>query len=848
MTVLQPSKGIGPSYDEVLDMFKSGTVKKYVIDFNTGILSMGVPRTEQELKEYDEKNKKKFDLKKPPKNIGAEKLGAFNKEEERRKQAFEDKRAFKLVTYQLPNITLFLDDSKPIIDEYNKNNHDNPIRYNYIPPVAQPWWISMLPNLLLIGLAVFLVYFMMKQTDGSGKAMGLSKFKARQVIDEKDKVMFSDVAGADEEKEELREIVEFLKDPIKFNDLGAKIPKGVLLVGPPGTGKTLLAKAAAGEAGVAFFSMSGSDFVEMFVGMGARRVRGLFKEAKEASPSIVFIDEIDAVGRKRGLHSGNDEREQTLNQLLVEMDGFSANQGVIVIAATNRRDVLDPAILRPGRFDRQIFVNRPDIKGREDILRVHTKNKPLAPSVDIRDIAKGTVGFTGADLANIVNEAALLAAKNGRKSIEQKHIENAIMKVLAGPEKKTKVVTEDDKKLTAYHEAGHAIVTYFCKKVDKVHEISIIPRGMAGGYTLSLPEKDETYKLKEQLFEEIIVLLGGRSAENVVLDDISTGASNDIQRVTQIAKAMVTQYGFSNSLGPIVYGNDNGGMYGMESSKDFSESISTKIDEEVRLIVFEAYSKARGILKQNIEKLHLIANVLIEFEKIDGTTFEKLMSGDKEVLTELKEKQDGVDNQPLLNNNNNADIDIKVIDEKNTTDDEIVIDTDCKDSTNDNEQINNVIDSVLENETITELPVISEVDVDSTENVDDGNISDLDDNLKENVEMQNNDIISLGSEETIQKGDNLDSIIDLTENDDDNIHSKKVLDEKSKEQIKKAIADNIKNKYFNKKPNEDMNVSSIENSISTVSKEVKKKEIRQNKLSNSLIDIIENNTNNDNKK
>ena len=461
---------------------------------------------------------------------------------------------------------------------------------------------------------------------------------------------FADVAGADEEKEELVEVVDFLKDPKKFNALGARIPKGVLLMGPPGTGKTLLARAVAGEAGVPFYSISGSDFVEMFVGVGASRVRDLFDQAKKTSPSIVFIDEIDAVGRQRGagLGGGHDEREQTLNQLLVEMDGFGANTGVIVMAATNRRDILDPALLRPGRFDRQIVVGYPDVKGREEILKVHTRNKPLGPDVDLNVIAKTTIGFTGADLENLVNEAALLAARKGRKAITMVDIEAATIKVVAGPEKRSHVVPDKDKRLTCFHEAGHAVATYYCETQDKVHEISIIPRGMAGGYTMSLPTEDRSYETKKGMQENIVTLLGGRIAEKLVLDDISTGASNDLERATKIAKAMVTRYGFSDRLGPIVYGqNENEVFLGRDfgHTRDYSETVAAQIDEEIRAVIDSGYDQCESILTEHMDQLHKVAEFLYEFEKINGADFDRLMKGDFSVFDEYRAKKEQETNQ-----------------------------------------------------------------------------------------------------------------------------------------------------------------------------------------------------------
>ena len=489
--------------------------------------------------------------------------------------------------------------------------------------------ISWFPMILLIGVWV---YFMRQASSGNNKAMSFGKSRAR-LIENTKKVTFADVAGADESKQELEEVIDFLKDPSKFQRLGGKIPKGVLLVGPPGTGKTLLAKAVAGEANVPFFSISGSDFVEMFVGVGASRVRDMFAQAKKNAPCLLFIDEIDAVGRHRGagLGGGNDEREQTLNQLLVEMDGFNSNEGVIVIAATNRADILDKALLRPGRFDRQVYVGLPDVKGREEILRVHTKNKPLGPDVSLKTIAKSTAGFSGADLENLVNEAALLAARKGKKAITEPEIEEASIKVVAGPEKKSRVVTDAEKRLTSYHEAGHAITGYFCKTHDPVHQISIIPRGSAGGFTMYLPEKDPSYVTKTAMNENIVCLLGGRVAEQLVLDDISTGASNDLQRATDTARAMVTRYGFSERMGPVVYGTDPGETFlgrDFGQGKGYSENTASEIDNEIRDIMDESYETARRILTEHMTELHRVAGVLMEREKISGEEFDALMKGE----------------------------------------------------------------------------------------------------------------------------------------------------------------------------------------------------------------------------
>lgn len=539
----------------------------------------------------------------------------------------------KKYKYSVPNVSLFLQDTEGYRKAYNEKNPDSPLVEDFYPVSDNSFLLSFLPYLLMVALMIGFTFVIMRQAGGGGKMSQFSKANARTQPAGGPKITFADVAGAEEEKEEMSEIVDFMRNPRKYQELGAKIPRGVLLLGPPGTGKTLLAKAVAGEANVPFFSISGSDFVEMFVGVGASRVRDLFDQAKKHTPSIIFIDEIDAVGRQRGtgLGGGHDEREQTLNQLLVEMDGFSDNQGVIVIAATNRRDILDPALLRPGRFDRQITVGYPDIKGREAILRVHTKNKKLAPDISLATIAKGTAGFTGADLANLVNEAALLAARNNRKAITQPDIEEATIKVVVGPEKKSKVVSEDEKRLTAFHEAGHAVCTFHCKTQDPVHQVSIIPRGMAGGYTMSLPEHDRSFRSKTQMEEEIIVLLGGRVAEKIVLDEISTGASNDIERATDLARSMITRYGFSEKLGPIVYGHDNSEVFlGRDYSqgRNYSENVAAEIDGEIRELIDTSYENAKQILLSHRDQLDKVAHYLMEHEKIDGDDFIKLMNGE----------------------------------------------------------------------------------------------------------------------------------------------------------------------------------------------------------------------------
>ena len=571
-------------YRTIVDYFRNQQVTEYELDFGTGELTM---------KLNDEKK--------------------------------------STVTYAVPNLSLFLQDTHELVEQYNAEHPDAPIKQYYDAAEPIPWWVDMLPLLFSVLLMGAFWYFLMKRSGGGSNPMAFAKLKPKQQ-DPHNCVTFADVAGADEEKEELEEIVQFLKDPGKFNALGARIPKGVLLMGPPGTGKTLLAKAVAGEAGVPFFSISGSDFVEMFVGVGASRVRDLFEQAKKSAPSIVFIDEIDAVGRHRGsgLGGGHDEREQTLNQLLVEMDGFAPNLGVIVMAATNRKDILDPALLRPGRFDRHITVNYPDVKGREAILRVHTRNKPIGPDVDLAVIARFTGGFTGADLENLTNEAALLAARKNRKAITMEDIQEATLKVAVGPEKRSHVITEKERRLTAYHEAGHAIVTYYCPDQDKVHQVSIVPRGWAGGFTLALPEKDVSYQTKKWMEEEIAVLLGGRVAEQLVLEDISTGASNDIERATKIARAMVCRYGFSEKLGPMIYGSDQEEVFlgrDLGHGRDYSEEVAAQIDEEARRFIDEGYNFAVNLLQEHMDQLHALAEFLMKYEKIDGDLFAEVMSG-----------------------------------------------------------------------------------------------------------------------------------------------------------------------------------------------------------------------------
>jgi len=566
--------------------------------------------------------------------------------------------------YTVPNANLFIEDVHESVRDYNKAHPDAPIKYDMEAGSANSWWVSLLPTALMIVLLIGGLVYMTRRmnqtmTNETNRTMSFGKARVKQVKDEKRKTTFEDVAGADEEKEELSEIVAFLKEPRKFNDLGARIPKGVLLVGPPGTGKTLLARAVAGEANVPFFSISGSDFVEMYVGVGASRVRDLFEQAKKNSPAIIFIDEIDAVGRHRGagMGGGHDEREQTLNQLLVEMDGFGANEGVIIIAATNRPDILDPALLRPGRFDRQVTVGYPDLKGREAILKVHAKGKPLAPDVDLNVIARSTVGFTGADLENLLNEAALLAARRNQKAITMTEIEEATIKVVVGTEKKSHKMSSKEKKLTAYHEAGHAVATFFLPSQDPVHQISIIPRGMAGGYTMSMPKEDKSYTSKNDMLDELVVLLGGRVAEALILGDISTGASNDIERATEIARKMVTKYGMSETLGPIAFGSGNDEVFlgrDFSHTRNYSENVASEIDEEINRIIVNAYNRCRSILEEHQDKLHKVAHYLYNHEKVDGDLFKELMTNDTLPMEPMAEDAEPSEPQDDSNGEPNA--------------------------------------------------------------------------------------------------------------------------------------------------------------------------------------------------
>ena len=630
-----------PKTSELEQYFVQDMVDSYTINYGTGVIEITLKEGESPIVNSDDESSTTV----PAATTATQPSSGNNKNKKPQKA---------VVKGQLADIQRFLDDVRPY-----QASADEAITYDLVRASDNSLFFELVPTILLTVIFIGAWIFIMKKMGGGGlggKEMNFGKAKIKNTNDEKRKTTFDDVAGADEEKEELAEVVEFLKAPEKYNKLGARIPKGVLLVGPPGTGKTLLARAVAGEAGVPFFSISGSDFVEMFVGVGASRVRDLFDQAKKNSPCIIFIDEIDAVGRQRGagLGGGNDEREQTLNQLLVEMDGFGANEGVILIAATNRPDVLDPALMRPGRFDRQVIVSYPDVNGREAILKVHARKKPLAPDVKLKTIAKTTAGFTGADLENLLNEAALLAARKNKKAITMSEIEEATIKVVVGAEKKTKVMSDKEKKLTAYHEAGHAILFDKLETQDPVHEISIIPRGMAGGYTMPLPSEDKSYNSRSEMIEDIVVCLGGRVAEALILDDISTGASNDIEKATKTARAMVTKYGMTKELGCICYGSDNGAVFlgrDMGRTQDYSEATAAKIDELVLAIVNDAYKKAEKILSENIDKLHEIAAYLIKHEKMGSEDFEAVMSGTYVEPEEVEDSEDDIEYDELNQDN-----------------------------------------------------------------------------------------------------------------------------------------------------------------------------------------------------
>ena len=559
----------------------------------------------------------------------------------------------KTHTYEVPNVKLFLDDIDGYREAYNEKHKGAELTQDYFKITDNSWMLTVVPTALLMIMAIVLFVVMFRQANGGGKINSFGRANIKAASGSAKKATFADVAGADEEKAEMAEIVDFLKNPKKYDDIGARIPRGVLLLGPPGTGKTLLARAVAGEAGVPFFPISGSDFVEMFVGVGASRVRDLFEQAKKHAPSIVFIDEIDAVGRHRGsgLGGGHDEREQTLNQLLVEMDGFEENESVIVIAATNRRDILDPALLRPGRFDRQITVNYPDVKGREEILKVHKGKKPIGPDVDFHDLAKDTQGFTGADLENLLNEAAILAARANRKAITAADIDEATMKVISGPEKKSHIPTKHDKRITAFHEAGHAVTAYHLKTQDRVQQVSVVPRGMAAGMTWTRPDTEDTHMTRTKLLETIVMMMGGRAGEKTALEDICTGASNDIERATKLAKNMVTRWGLSEELGPVAYGSENdevfiGRDYG--HVRDYSEEVAARIDTEVRRIVEEGYERALVILSENREQLDALANFLLEYEKVNEQEFLAIMRGE---LTVESRKAEEAAKKPLMEEN-----------------------------------------------------------------------------------------------------------------------------------------------------------------------------------------------------
>lgn len=576
------------------------------------------------------------------------------------------------------------------------------VKVSNAKPEEQPWIVSLIPTLIMIGVLIFFWVMIMRQQGGGGKAMSFGRSRAKMQTN-LGKLTFKDVAGLDEEKEELQEIVDFLKNPRKYHNLGARIPKGVLLVGPPGTGKTYISKATAGEAGVPFFTISGSDFVEMFVGVGASRVRDLFEQAKKNAPCIIFIDEIDAVGRKRGagMGGGHDEREQTLNQLLVEMDGFAEHMGIIILAATNRPDILDPALLRPGRFDRQIVIGVPDIKGREEIFRVHSKNKPLGEDVDPKVLARRTPGFTPADIENMLNEAALLTARRNGRKIRMEEIEEAITKVIAGPEKKSRVISEKEKRLTAIHEAGHAVVAHSIPDTDPVHQITIVPRGRAGGFTMILPREDRYYNTKKSMEDQIVHLLGGRVAEMLVLSDISTGASNDIQRATELARDMVTKYGFSEKLGPINYASSEEVFLGRDfgAKQAYSEETANEIDEEVKRIVHDGYEKAQAIINEHMDKLLAVTDALMELETIDGAQFEKLYSGEmtaEELIAETRAE----DEKRAAENRQEAqetEEELKILERDLARYDEDYLNDDKDGDNADDESQDNASDSVEEN-------------------------------------------------------------------------------------------------------------------------------------------------------
>ena len=621
------ASGSSMAYSTVVHYFESNQVTKFSLDLNTGVITMTLKEGAQELPNAAEQS--------TTQSTGGLLSGLLSSSSSAPTGVKKNEDGTETVSYKLPYARMFVDHVSDYIAQYDAANPDAPMVYDYVPAKETIPWMEILFYLAMLGCTGFLLFSMMRGGAGGGGIMNVGKAKVKDEHENKKTATFADVAGEDEEKEELKEVVEFLKSPDKFNTLGARIPHGVLLVGPPGTGKTLLARACAGEAGVPFYSISGSDFVEMYVGVGASRVRDLFDKAKKTMPCIIFIDEIDAVGRQRGagLGGGHDEREQTLNQLLVEMDGFEANDGIIVMAATNRADILDKALLRPGRFDRQVYVGLPDVKGREAILKVHARNKQFDPDVKFSDIAKTTAGFTGADLENLLNEAALLAARRNKKLISQEEIEESLLKVVMGVEKKSHIITEHDKRLTAYHEAGHAICFEVLPTQDPVHHVTIIPRSSgAGGFTMPLPEEDQAYRTKKYMEEYIVVCLGGRVAEKLTMEDISTGAYGDIKQATQMARAMVTSYGMSDKIGPIDYGSEGGEIFlgrDFAAGKGYSEVKAAEIDDEIHRIIETAYHQCEKLLSEHMDAMTRVAEYLIRNETMDGETFKKVFNGEE---------------------------------------------------------------------------------------------------------------------------------------------------------------------------------------------------------------------------
>ena len=639
-TTSNTPSGTTMSYSTVVHYFEHLQVTAFTLDRNTGVITMNIKEGDLPLPEGAGESAAQS---------GGLMSGLLGSGSSSADEVQANSDGTVTVRYQLPYAALFINEVQKYIDAYDAANPDAPMEYDYTALRDTVPWMEIFFYLAMLGCTGFILFSMLRGGAGGGNVMNVGRAKVKDESANQKTATFADVAGEDEEKEELKEVVEFLKSPEKFNSLGARIPHGVLLVGPPGTGKTLLARACAGEAGVPFYSISGSDFVEMYVGVGASRVRDLFDKAKKTMPCIIFIDEIDAVGRQRGagLGGGHDEREQTLNQLLVEMDGFSANEGVIVLAATNRVDILDPALLRPGRFDRQVYVGYPDMKGREAILKVHCRKKPLAEDVDLHEVAKSTGGFTGADLENLMNEAALLAARKDQPFITLSDIQDSVIKVIAGPEKRSKTVIERERKLTAYHEAGHAVVGHALETADPVHQITIVPRGGAGGMTISLPQEDRGYRSRQELTEQLSSLLGGRMAEELVLGDISTGAGSDIRRATDIARNMVTRYGMSQRLGNVVFDSGHDEVFigrSMAQTKNYSEQVAAIIDEEVKSLIDNAYARCRQILTEQRSALELVARYLLEFETMDGATFQQVFDDPAAVeamLARTEREEDG---------------------------------------------------------------------------------------------------------------------------------------------------------------------------------------------------------------